>query len=235
MDIDDSSEKIRRNLLVFSFIIVVSSFLDISIQKESKVFNAFDLASVSPFKFWLVITFILIYLFYRYWFDTNSHAAIDHFKNEQNNVNYREIKKLLNKDIENSFLKNKQPKYLKGLAELENPHYVENTKTHGKPVKVESTGNLTYNGVAWIGRIGNEYSITWDGANYAHAGGNDNKYEIPFLRKKYIQLITMINIIIYSKSIGELIIPLTLFAVALSISVYKVIISCTHFYPLNFC
>lgn len=75
---DDTKDKIRRNLVVFSAAIIFGWFLDIKLATVTRLFvPASGMENVSAGKLWLVACFILIYLSLRYKFDdaTNSQIA----------------------------------------------------------------------------------------------------------------------------------------------------------------
>lgn len=67
MDIDDSADKIRRNLLVFSAAILGTLFLQPKLAKNGQVLGFIDTKDIDPFRMWCVLTAVLSYLTYRYW------------------------------------------------------------------------------------------------------------------------------------------------------------------------
>lgn len=223
MEFDDSSEKLRRNLLVFSFAILVSTFLNLGIQKQTTIFSSIDIASVSPLKFWCLITLVLIYLFYRYWFDDKTNQAINLFKTEFNSYRFLYIKQLLNKNIATALLKMNQPKFFTDYKELDESHVVSNNKLHGMPISAVSNANPEFDEQgAWSGKLGNSYSIKWNGDGvYGKSGGNYNRFVIPLLRVYVLRMKILSKIVTYSKSVTELITPILLFVVALCICLYE--------------
>lgn len=219
MEFDDSNGKVRRNLLVYSFAIVISTFLNLSLLEHSKVLGAIDMASIPPLRFWIVITFVLMYLFYRYWFDDKTKGAIELFKTEFGSNQYLYIRRLLNNDIENSILKNKKTKYFNNFQELEEPRIVEFNKEYGKPISVVSNTSPTFDDDSkWRGSMTNSYLIEWNGNHYGKNGGNGCNFDIPLPVRYYLEIKILFKMIIYSKSVTELITPISLFYAALIIS-----------------
>ncbi|SOZ12098.1 hypothetical protein [Cupriavidus taiwanensis] len=65
---DDSAEKSRRNLVVFSGGILASAFLQPKLADQAKVLGFVDAKDIEPIRLWLVVTLVLFYMAFRYWF-----------------------------------------------------------------------------------------------------------------------------------------------------------------------
>ncbi|HSI42838.1 MAG TPA: hypothetical protein VK949_00715 [Methylotenera sp.] len=230
MDIDDSSEKVRRNVLIFSFAIVVSSYLNLTFQKQGKIFSAIEFDNVSPFKFWIVITGVLIYLFYRYWFDTQTSVSIDLCKSEYSSLRYKNIKNILTEDIRKSFSNIHAPKYIDDFAELSVDHVKNNNDHFGRPLRVKSNLNIELDqGSPWAGILGIDYEIDWkEKAHYAKGGGYRYRYRIAKSRQILTRIKSLTRLSVYSKSISDLITPLLLTMIAFLICIKQLI----HNWPL---
>lgn len=68
MEIDDSEEKLRRNLLVFSSAILGTAFLQPKLAQSGIILGFIQTKDVDPFRMWVAVTAILMYLTYRYWY-----------------------------------------------------------------------------------------------------------------------------------------------------------------------
>lgn len=67
---EDTQDKVRRNLVVFIAAIVIGWFLDLKLTTITKLFVAADIDNVNAGRLWVVTLVVLIYLFLRYRFDT---------------------------------------------------------------------------------------------------------------------------------------------------------------------
>jgi hypothetical protein len=65
---EDTKDKIRRNVVTFSAFIIGGAFLGLNVAQDFKIFGL-GIGMASPFRFWLAITVVLIYLALRYHFD----------------------------------------------------------------------------------------------------------------------------------------------------------------------
>ncbi len=68
---DDTQDKVRRNLVVFSASILIAWFLDLTLQAAAitKLFTTANVVDVNLGRLWVVTFAVLIYLSLRYWFD----------------------------------------------------------------------------------------------------------------------------------------------------------------------
>ena len=68
---EDTQDKVRRNLVVFSAAIVIGWFLDLKLTAITQLFvSTSDLINADARKLWIVTFAVLVYLFLRYKFDT---------------------------------------------------------------------------------------------------------------------------------------------------------------------
>lgn len=72
--IDDSEDKLRRNLVVFAAAILGTMILQPKLAHNGQILGFIETKDVDPFRMWAVIAAILLYLIYRYW---HSKARVD--------------------------------------------------------------------------------------------------------------------------------------------------------------
>lgn len=78
---DDTQDKIRRNLVAISSGILLASFLKIELTTSPKLLGIAEITSISPLRFWFAILFLLLYFIVRYRFSDEHHElkkALDH-------------------------------------------------------------------------------------------------------------------------------------------------------------
>lgn len=74
---EDTQDKVRRNLVAFSAAIVIGWFLDLKLTAMTKLFvSTSDLNNVDAGKLWIVAFVVLIYLFLRYKFDVATNSQL---------------------------------------------------------------------------------------------------------------------------------------------------------------
>ena len=79
---DDTQDKIRRNLVIFSAAIVIGWYLDMKLTDISKLILSTDISNVNAFRFWMVILVILVYLSIRYRFSDAIISQISFLQSE---------------------------------------------------------------------------------------------------------------------------------------------------------
>ncbi|WP_188379263.1 hypothetical protein [Oxalicibacterium faecigallinarum] len=81
---DDSQDKVRRNLVVASSLVLLAQILNIEIKEDASI-GIFAIRNVTDDMFWVLACAVLFYLFQRYWFDDatamQSKRLTDDFKN----------------------------------------------------------------------------------------------------------------------------------------------------------
>jgi hypothetical protein len=73
---EDTQDKVRRNVITLSTLIILFWFLDLKLSTTLTLLGTVQLENVSPFKLWLCITAILVYMSLRYRFDGKTNIQI---------------------------------------------------------------------------------------------------------------------------------------------------------------
>jgi hypothetical protein len=63
---DDTPDKLRRNVVVLSAAILVIAFFRLSFKATGTLLGFAEVSNVSPFKVWLALTATLLYMFLRW-------------------------------------------------------------------------------------------------------------------------------------------------------------------------
>lgn len=79
---DDSDDKIRRNLVAASAAIIFTWFLDLKLAGKVNLFGIVETASVQPRNFWICVTAILVYLMLRFRFDKQTSQLTPVFQHD---------------------------------------------------------------------------------------------------------------------------------------------------------
>jgi hypothetical protein len=226
--IDDTSDKVRRNLVAFSFLITLSQVFELEPNSVITILNGVTFQMNSPIKFWFVITSILIYLFFRYWFDKTRGEHLQKFHEERRTITDRAITTFLRRDLVNTLKYGKKSRVFSDLNPLED--LKRNWITPEMPLKIEpsldfydpSTGSVTYfDGLT--GRTSARFELVWKNKPSQVVSAKDRlKFDIPRLRYLLICLKSSIKLGTLTKSNFDFIIPILLASIALLICLIKV-------------
>lgn len=98
---DDTQDKVRRNLVVFSASILIAWFLDLTLQAAAitKLFTTANVVDVNLGWLWVVTFAVLIYLSLRYWFDSDTIKQIAAWQAEWKTQNQSYLTTYLDRKI----------------------------------------------------------------------------------------------------------------------------------------
>lgn len=95
-DIDDSSDKFRRNAIVLSFALIVTSFLGVKINSQDITILGSKIHSEVPaWKFWIILFLTQFYCFARYWTDKVNQAYVRDFRDKYKSRFVNDLESLL--------------------------------------------------------------------------------------------------------------------------------------------
>lgn len=223
MLIDDTNEKLRRNLIVLSFTIVIGAFMGLDFDQQGKLFSVISYTELSPLKFWSTLLAIQTYVFLRYWFDNDREKDKTQAKEEYEALKQKLIAFLLNRDFDRAILKRQMPKWIIDFKELEDldKHY----KQRGLPSKVDSTLILEIDTAnSWSGWLSKSYSIDWKNkGQFSTTGGYRYQYMMGPMTIWAINFIASTKHITFSKTNVDFYIPIALAAIAIGVCVFQII------------
>jgi len=228
---DDTQDKVRRNLVVFGAAIVIGWFLDLKLTAVTKLFvSAADLDHVNVGKLWVVILLALLYLFLRYRFDvaTNKQLAtlFEEFRTIKNNYLF---KYLFRKISQINRTAKSLPIFDSSLMERVNQEVEKYEKEHSQKIGFRlhisnpwgnsSPIDSSEFGSFWKGEvsISEEYLKAGSAGNLVVISGRKHYFSIPISGRIWIIWHAIIHVFSYSKSAVDFIVPIILSVAALSV------------------
>lgn len=225
---DDLPDKLRRNVVVLSAAIVAITVFHLSFQPTGSLLGFAQVGNVTPFKVWVALTAVLVYMFFRYWFhdetDEELRALVDHYKATR----YAAIQRCLTADARAYFLERRpSPRWIGGDATVESriiaPAYAE----VGRPTTVDLTAMVEHpDSFPWSGEVG--FTIEVDGPGGDRRGiplGQSHPYRFPRHVAIQIAAQTWLRTLAYSKSTVDVIVPLGLAALAFIMCVLQLVMA----------
>lgn len=225
MLIDDTNEKLRRNLIVLSFTIVISSFMGLDFDQQGKLFSVISYTELSPLKFWSTLLAIQTYVFLRYWFDNDREKDRTQAKVEYEALKQKLIAYLLNREFKKAILKRRMPRWIIDFKELED--LGEQYKQRGLPSKIDSTLTLEIDAAnSWSGWLSKTYRIDWNEKyQFSTTGGYRYQYKIGPVAIRVINFIASTKHITFSKTNVDFYIPVVLAATAIGVCMFQIIVN----------
>lgn len=170
---DDSPDKLRRNVMLICCIIISIVMFDFKIEPSGSFLSVIKIGNISPIKLWLSLSTLLIYFFLRYIYSDQITTDTKRMKKDYAQLRLKSTYKLITKQIKRYLNTGKQPSYLiKALpplnlrqihltekpkkfrvsfTEVENYSngaikltYRKATEQLGRPHTVETLNNLTF-------------------------------------------------------------------------------------------
>lgn len=226
--IDDTSDKVRRNLVVFSFLITLSQVFEFEPQTEITILDGVSLQMNSPIKFWLVITALLIYLFFRYWFDNTRVDHLSQLHKESRLIKERALTALLKRDLINTLKLGTKSKIFSDVNQLEAIKTA--FKTNDKPIQIKPsldfydpfTSTVT-NFNSPTGRTSARFEFTWKDQTTQTVSAKDPlQFHISRFRYGLLCCKGFFKLCTLTKSNFDFIIPVVLAIFALLICLIKI-------------
>lgn len=224
MAVDDSEDKLRRNVVTFSALIIIASFLGLNITESFPVFGQ-QLAKVSPFKFWIVVTVVLIYILLRHHFDGAGRVGRRNLADEYKYFRGPKMRAALNTEITRLLVGGNSSAFFPDPNDLHKEYlniYAKASATQSPTVKFEvfKSVDQQWN---WDGETQTVASFAYETSatptqEYFQAA---TFYRFPTGRRIQITLFAIYRTAIFSKSAVDVAVPYLLGAGALTVCVYR--------------
>jgi hypothetical protein len=241
-EVEDTQDKVRRNLVVFSAAIVIGWFLDLKLAAITQLFvSASDLNTVDAIKLWLVTFVVLVYLFLRYKFDAATNSQLTNLSIElgakrRNYLSKYIVRKIAQINRTGRF----NSVFGASLMDGVNREIEKFKKSHSCEIQFRLQINSPWDEASSISVNFNEGKPLWDGTvgiaeEYLKAGSSQNlvissgqrhDFSIPLSGRIWITTHSIIHVASYSKSAVDLILPIVVSGLALVIVACKLAVLC---------
>lgn len=218
MPVDDTDDKVRRNLVVFSALIVASAWLG---HPELWLVTKLLTPEAAPPPAWKVSSLalaILIYLFARYWFSAAHSTARTTMSNDWYQFKTDIRTKLLTQKIQNYHITKKQPSfittdlddYLYGQLRSKGVAPKEEFQIRFEAVRIQQRGE-------WDGELFTTRSFNASEISGMSSGGNSLGYQFPARMQRKIKFQAAVRQLFYSRTAFDFFTPIILSAVAMMV------------------
>lgn len=234
---EDTQDKVRRNLVVFSAAIAIGWFLDLKLTAITKLFvSTSDLSNVDAGKLWIVAFVVLIYLFLRYKFDAATTLQLADLWNELEAIRKNYLSKYLFRKISRinrtgefspifgTSLMDRVNREIEKFKE-EHSHEILFRLHISNPWSDKSSIESDEDKSLWNGTIGiaEEYMKAGSSRNLVVSSGGRHDFSIPLSGRIWVTSHSIIHIASYSKSAVDLIFPMILSGFSLFIVAGKLV------------
>ena len=232
---EDTQDKVRRNLVVFSAAIVIGWFLDLKLTAITQLFvSTSDLNNVDAAKLWMVAFAVLVYLFLRYRFDVATNLQLANLSDELGAIRKNYLSEYLSRKISKINRTGESlPMFASSLMDgvhreiekfkLEHSCEIQFRLHISNPWSQETAIDSDENKSLWKGEVGiaEEYLKAGSKRNLVISSGQRHNFSIPLGGRIWITTHSIIHVASYSKSAVDLILPVILSGLALMIVVGK--------------
>lgn len=227
--IEDSGDKLRRNLVMVSTAVLVGAFLDVQVSATAKLLGVAEIQNLTPWKIWLVLGIALVYFILRYRFDGLTEKLATKARAGFSAIARPMVVSYVNRAVKSTLIYGRPNKRLavEGLqnAIRERSDSYSRTSTYrplnpSKPVSLSLTGDLR--GQLWKGGLLFEFGVA-PLATTANGGTGFEyvDYEIPRLVRGVISLFAFLRLLTYTKVGVDLLFPYFVGLLALATCVWK--------------
>lgn len=220
---DDSQDKVRRNVVVCASLIVLVQFLNVDVRSGASI-GIFTVSHVSETKFWIASLVVLLYLFQRYWFDTvtakQKAATIEDFTMWQS----QGISSLLTQEL-NASMRSGGP--LKNITRYGNSRFSAGAAPNNVAKRLENeTTVVLYSPMgklALAGTCNGHLASTATNEPIDHRT-LEVEYRLTLFSQVRVMALPVMRSVLFSKGNVDFLIPLYLCAVAAVICVWRLIL-----------
>jgi hypothetical protein len=223
---DDQDDKIRRNLFVYSSLVIAAWWLDISpIQIASSKLDF--LSDVSASKVLTLTLFVQIYLLLRYKFSRVARRAGREYSVEVGRLVNSRVRNDISSRLENFRFNGRcslfNPQLSEYVRDAENDRVVNNGVTY--KMYALSSSSIVFK-TSWTGDIGcNRALIDPNGSVCYSSGGNGLSFEYGTWERFVIWLRASLNVLLYTRGAVEMLLPIFLGLVSAVITSYRLFFS----------
>ncbi|RQO32821.1 hypothetical protein DBR37_16090 [Herminiimonas sp. KBW02] len=207
---DETQDKVRRNLVVASTLLVLFHFFDVNISKDVTI-SVFTISGLVEWKVWGAVLLILLYIFQRYWFDgvtgDQRTAAWNEFK-VWRNANVADLIRIDTINVLNGYCRSK---FITVMAK---------NSVHDESADIGKVVVYTADG-AWPFRGKCNGHVEHDYAGITKLESLEMEYRLSkraFIRASMLPAVRSLT---FAKGNADFLIPMYLFVTALSICVLR--------------
>ncbi|WP_405123224.1 hypothetical protein [Pseudomonas sp. M20] len=217
---DDSSDKLRRNVMLIGAVIISTILFDFSLKTSGSILGLIEIREISQLKTWLCLSILLIYFFLRYVFSDQVTEDRKKMKTGITNLRIKAAYNLLNKQISIYLKKDKKPSCITSrLPPLGlNDKYLRTTPLKFK-VTIDALEENCGTGVITIKHQRTETTKT-SSSTVEH---KNLIFKLTKYQKIKILISTLIRTLTLSKSAVDYIAPLTISFASLLACTYKIV------------
>lgn len=240
---DDTEDKIRRNLVAFSSIVILGAWLDIPLKAiADKALTSGALDQVTPWRVWVAVVAVQAYLILRFRFSAETLAEARMLRRAWSLIYRGRVVAVLHRHLA-AFSKSQRespffPNRLTDVASLEPPHVALKAGGTKESLGVPSliATDITFLDQARAPTDTDEtapplevyrgyvnLAFSWPGG--ASRMGGSTEFQVTGWRRYALDLTTLWTLCLYSPEAMKLILPSALALVAASIALFKLVAS----------
>lgn len=134
---DDTPDKLRRNVVALSAAILAVFFLNLSFKPSASLLGIADVGNLAAWKVWLCMSVILVYMFLRYRFDDTTEAALNSMRTEYQKFEAMVLARLGQRVAERYLLRGHLPSWTQGLDTLNDAEWQAYGTQYGRLRRVK--------------------------------------------------------------------------------------------------
>ncbi|AOY93788.1 hypothetical protein BKK79_20145 [Cupriavidus sp. USMAA2-4] len=221
----DDSDKIRRNLVVFSTAILVGAFLSVKIDGNMKLLGIAEIAKPEPWKVWSVLASMVLYQIIRYRFDGETGQLFAQARDFLRGVSAPLVGKYLCRRLHRDILRTGTSPVLESTVLTDAIRHLSSHQVPGQPdgseewvlAPLSMTG--MHEGGVWQGR--HHFSIGIVAGDSTRVTATYADYNAPKHVRVPISVRAVLQLVFYSKVGIDLLFPFLVGFSALGVCFWK--------------
>jgi hypothetical protein len=222
---DDTTDKLRRNVVVLAAVILAIAFFDLSFRPTGILLGFAEVGRVSPFKVWLALTVTLLYVVMRY------HHSDETLKERAYIVErFRELRRVstiyrIEAAVRRYFLQGVPVSLFDEFGDFLDEDIQRHMTRDGRAKEVDDLQVGTAKPDAaqpwWQGSVGVSFHVIWEGGSYGRSGGSQAAYTLPGAERFRVSAMAALGAATRSRVGVDIGLPYAMAALAALTSLYK--------------
>jgi hypothetical protein len=221
---DDTPDKLRRNVVVLSAAILAIAFFNLSFRPTGTLLGFAEVSNVSTFKVWLALSVVLLYVFLRYHFSEQTSAERATMAADFKATRQEAIRQQLERAVRAYFLKGSSVAWIDDFESRFVDSDIQERMLRDGPARevddlvvgVDPSEEPWYASIAGV-----SFHARWTSSEYGRWGGNRYAFTLPRPLRAQIVARCALRAVSYSRGAVDVAVPSGLATLAFLACIFK--------------
>ncbi|MFM0363058.1 hypothetical protein [Paraburkholderia sediminicola] len=224
---DDTPDKLRRNVVVLSAAILAIAFFNLSFKPTGTLLGFAQVGNVTGTKIWVALLVVLLYVFLRYHFCAQTTDERTTMAKDFHGWRQQAVRRCLERAVRTYFLRNRAVTWIEGFDRFVDHDIEERMRRDGPAREVDDlVVSVNWNEGHWYtGNAGFQFHAIWTSSSYGRGGGNRHDFALPQHLRAQVLANCALRAVTYSRGAVDVAVPFGLAALAFLTCTFKLAVA----------